>query len=206
MKIRKVASETTCQEIVADIKFIATKLNDKSLTFANYSRNGGKHSYTSIRRRFGTWTNACKHAKLKARHYNVTFHDLFLNLEKMQKRLKRFPKRFELNYAISKYSTDIYSSRFRQWACVENAYNEWLSSGRKCEEPRLAKEDNRKLSLSLRYQVLKRDESKCQLCGNGLPHTILHIDHIIPFCKGGRTEIENLQTLCQECNLGKGAS
>ena len=31
----------------------------------------------------------------------------------------------------------------------------------------------------------------------------LHIDHIIPWSKGGETVLENLQTLCSDCNLGK---
>ena len=31
----------------------------------------------------------------------------------------------------------------------------------------------------------------------------LHVDHIMPYSKGGETVIENLQTLCSDCNLGK---
>lgn len=34
--------------------------------------------------------------------------------------------------------------------------------------------------------------------------TKLHVDHIKPFSKGGKTVLENLQTLCFDCNLGKG--
>ncbi|WP_349257294.1 HNH endonuclease [Novimethylophilus sp.] len=31
----------------------------------------------------------------------------------------------------------------------------------------------------------------------------LHVDHIVPWSKGGETVLENLQTLCSMCNLGK---
>ena len=64
----------------------------------------------------------------------------------------------------------------------------------------------RDIPVSLRYQILKRDNFKCCMCGAS-PATdstiILHIDHIKPWSKGGETTLENLQTLCSKCNLGK---
>lgn len=55
-----------------------------------------------------------------------------------------------------------------------------------------------------RFQILKRDNYRCQLCGataaNG---STLHIDHKHPVSKGGQTTEENLWTLCQPCNQGK---
>ena len=32
----------------------------------------------------------------------------------------------------------------------------------------------------------------------------LHADHIVSVADDGKTTLENLQTLCQDCNLGKG--
>lgn len=55
----------------------------------------------------------------------------------------------------------------------------------------------------LRYQVLERDR-RCLLCGATTDDTKLHVDHIIPWSQGGPTELDNLQTLCARCNLGKG--
>ena len=61
-------------------------------------------------------------------------------------------------------------------------------------------------SARLRFEVLVRDRSTCRLCGASPlkdPSVTLHIDHIIPWSKGGDTTMENLQTLCSKCNLGK---
>ena len=65
---------------------------------------------------------------------------------------------------------------------------------------------SRKIPDKLRYQVLKRDNFKCCACGASPAKDSaveLHIDHIIPWSKGGETALENLQTLCSKCNLGK---
>lgn len=59
---------------------------------------------------------------------------------------------------------------------------------------------------SLRYDVMKRDGFKCVLCGATAGDGIkLHVDHIFPVSKGGKTELNNLRTLCDRCNLGKKA-
>jgi 5-methylcytosine-specific restriction endonuclease McrA len=59
-----------------------------------------------------------------------------------------------------------------------------------------------KIPGSLRTQVFERDAYRCRNCGGW--HD-LHADHITPESKGGPTTLENLQTLCQTCNLKKGA-
>ncbi|OGL35671.1 hypothetical protein A3F38_02445 [Candidatus Saccharibacteria bacterium RIFCSPHIGHO2_12_FULL_48_21] len=64
----------------------------------------------------------------------------------------------------------------------------------------------RTIPLSLRVKVLSRDKFRCVFCGKSPAinaGTILHIDHIKPFSKGGENTLDNLQTLCQDCNLGK---
>ncbi|MCZ7681529.1 MAG: HNH endonuclease [Sandaracinaceae bacterium] len=64
---------------------------------------------------------------------------------------------------------------------------------------------HRAVPLGLRYRVLERDRGRCVLCGAAaVDGTRLHVDHVIPFSQGGRTLFENLQTLCERCNLGKG--
>ena len=63
-----------------------------------------------------------------------------------------------------------------------------------------------KIWLSLRYQVLKRYGFQCMACGRGRKDgVILHVDHIKPRSKYPELElaVDNLQVLCESCNLGK---
>ncbi len=55
----------------------------------------------------------------------------------------------------------------------------------------------------LRHEVFKRDGYKCLECGKTKENTTLHVDHITPVSQGGTDELDNLQTLCQACNLAK---
>ena len=61
-----------------------------------------------------------------------------------------------------------------------------------------------KMTDSLRYDILKRDNFRCQICGiTAQDGAKLHVDHIVPVSKGGKTEHLNLRTLCDRCNMGK---
>ena len=49
-----------------------------------------------------------------------------------------------------------------------------------------------------------RDNYTCQICGKYMPDGVgLHIDHIIPVSKGGKSVESNLQVLCSKCNGSK---
>ena len=67
----------------------------------------------------------------------------------------------------------------------------------------------RRVSKRLRVIVLERNNSVCKLCGatpdglddKGRPIT-MHVDHIDPKSGGGEATLENLRTLCRNCNEG----
>ncbi len=63
----------------------------------------------------------------------------------------------------------------------------------------------RNVPRKLRFQILKRDGYKCRLCGRRASDFVrLDVDHIIPLDKWGSNAPSNLQTLCDDCNGGKG--
>ena len=77
---------------------------------------------------------------------------------------------------------------------------------RKLSSSEFAKEQRTLMTKKLREDIKVRDNYTCRLCGNSIqiePNLLLEIDHIIPIAKGGRTEKENLQTLCWKCNRSK---
>ena len=60
------------------------------------------------------------------------------------------------------------------------------------------------LLLLQTYDVLKRDGFKCCICGAKAKDGVkLEVDHIIPISKGGKSLMNNLQTLSERCNRGK---
>ena len=48
-----------------------------------------------------------------------------------------------------------------------------------------------------------RQGGKCNICGKPFDIKDMHGDHVKPWSKGGKTELDNGQMLCTECNLKK---
>lgn len=60
----------------------------------------------------------------------------------------------------------------------------------------------------LRYLALKNCDGRCQCCGaRACDGARLHVDHIVPRYKAPHLalSLDNLQVLCDDCNIGKGA-
>lgn len=91
------------------------------------------------------------------------------------------------------------------WTYNYRTLNETMEEVQRSQALRVqASYERRQLSSSLRYDILKRDHFRCVLCGASSRDGVkLHIDHILPVSKGGRSVPENLRTLCEHCNLGK---
>ena len=83
-------------------------------------------------------------------------------------------------------------------------------ASRRAERKEQAKSDNFYTTdkwRSLRWRVLQKHGFECQACGRSkkIHGVVLHVDHIKP--KSTHPELamcfENLQVLCEDCNLGK---
>ena len=62
-------------------------------------------------------------------------------------------------------------------------------------------EDNRIIPGHIQIEVYKRDKGQCVKCGS---KDHIHLDHIIPFSKGGTSkDAKNIQLLCRRHNLKK---
>ncbi|HKI10640.1 MAG TPA: HNH endonuclease [Candidatus Acidoferrum sp.] len=83
------------------------------------------------------------------------------------------------------------------------------ATGKLETEPSKQHKTKRNVNWRLRFVVMRRDNFKCQKCGRSPatdPTIVLHVDHRIAWANWGETVLENLETLCSKCNIGKSDS
>lgn len=122
-------------------------------------------------------------------------------------------KKVSAIYGVDDFKPDDYDIYGLYHSCdIIDFFNSWEAAldhalDRKTKRTSDRRKKRKDISPRRRYTVLTRDEFRCVLCGAS-PRTSkevqLHIDHIIPVSKGGSNSIDNLRTLCAECNIGKG--
>lgn len=66
-----------------------------------------------------------------------------------------------------------------------------------------AKPNTQGIPEHVKVAVFQRDRGRCKQCGYSGPY--IEYDHVIPRSKGGPNTVENIQLLCRQCNLKKGA-
>jgi hypothetical protein len=112
---------------------------------------------------------------------------------------------------FSKFAGATYKRRFGTWHKALSAFEAFTNKrDRRAALPtrtRAKPRPCREIGWRLRATVLIRDNCLCRMCGASPakdPAVTLHVDHIVPWSKGGETVLGNLQTLCARCNIGKG--
>ena len=56
-----------------------------------------------------------------------------------------------------------------------------------------------------RLRLWQKFNGVCHLCGEPVPLTAFHVEHVVPLARGGRDEWDNLNIAHPSCNLSKGA-
>jgi hypothetical protein len=65
-------------------------------------------------------------------------------------------------------------------------------------------DSRRAFTKEQRVAIYCKNNGICQMCGIKVEWENFHADHIVPHICGGKTTVENGQTLCTRCNLSKG--
>ena len=110
------------------------------------------------------------------------------------------------NYPSKIYSFQTYFNRFGSWKKALDKFCLYKEGKIIIKEEQKKRSARKYINDSFRFKILKRDNFKCVCCGKSPANDSnieLEIDHIIPISKGGDNSIENLRTLCKQCNIGK---
>lgn len=201
------------KDLIESLESYAKLKNYEYFSTTEYDKWGGKtaHSETFVNR-FGSWNKALRIIGIKGgRERRYTPEELIENLENIWKVLKFPPGKRQL----AKYGRKISESPYKKlWGSVKSACEQvaLYHKGKITKDQMLLKSksnnERKTIPLNIRWAVLKRDNYTCKKCGRSpsKDHSVeLEIDHIIPIAKRGPNDIENLQTLCHECNQGKKA-
>ncbi|MEK6243200.1 MAG: HNH endonuclease [Pseudomonadota bacterium] len=204
--------EVSDADILADMRRVATEFGAGSLSSRLFEAKG-KYSHTTASERFGSWNAALLAAGLKVRNQvDISDDRLFENLLVLWQHFGRQPRRSELSSPPSVISQTPYNRRFGSWRASLEAFISFANATG-ADSPATPsgldtsrRATGREPSLRLRWRVLQRDRFTCCACGASPALTLgieLHVDHIVPWSRGGETILENLQTLCSVCNFGK---
>ena len=200
--------------LLKDLRRVSRQAGDRSPSTTTYDAHGN-YSSQVFGQRFGSWNGALRAAGLRIRKpRRVAEIDLFENLVRVWRQIGRQPVSADLTRTkgISLYSSGAYCARFGSWNEALLAFDGHINRGKPPKQhthvrhKTARKAPGRTINWRLRATVLIRDNCICRMCGASPAKdagVTLHIDHVIPWSKGGTTTLDNLQTLCSACNVGK---
>ena len=198
-------------ELLADLRRVADLLGKKTLRYDEYPVHG-RCASRIFETRFGSWNAALRAAGLEiSLRQDISEEELFENMERVWTALGRQPGRQEMKKPLSMFSGNTYATRFGGWRAALEKFVEYANgesaSTPPARLPAASVASPRNPDWRMRWRVYNRDSFRCRSCGRSPAleqGVVLHVDHIIPWSKGGATVYENLQILCERCNLGKG--
>lgn len=212
----------------ADLRRVAKLMGRGYVTRTEYEKHG-RFNYGERTKKYGGWGSLLKVAGLEQTPFRTgpkqmySEKELFEEIERVWIKLGRQPSSMDFEKNEFKYGRNTFLRRFGGWRKALEAFVDYINSEDDEEKSEIVPEEGvhdktligqksfkhktkRDINLRLRFKVMARDHFKCCKCGKSPatdPSVVLHIDHIYPYSKGGETIMENLQTLCSDCNLGK---
>lgn len=211
-------------KLLEDLRRSAKVLGQETITMTEYEVVGKIHPST-IQRRFGSWPQALKLAGLQPSRSKIGIPDdeLFENIKSIWINLGRQPRYTEVKAPDSLFSVGTYENRFGSWSKALGRFVTWVNSDTPDQSQKTLEKQStadiatqtslpkrrtrREISDRQRFRILVRDGFRCKACGASpliQPGVELHVDHILPWSKGGETTDDNLESKCKQCNLGKG--
>lgn len=151
------------------------------------------------------YINMCILKKYRRQQYHNAIDDRHAYIFKLQRTQTRYRQR---NYVKTPYHVTVTDCTYAvDWEWLENRYKKLEEISFETTLKEYNSSNQRKLMTpDLRKKIMVRDNYTCQECGKYMPDEVgLHIDHIIPIAKGGKSTPSNLRVLCSKCNGRKGA-
>lgn len=204
-----------------DVQSVALKLNVESITLGEY-RKLGQFDVSQMLRTYHSWNIILRKSGLSPTKFRIgqgkqiSDRELLEEILRVWNEVKRQPKTSDFHNGMFKFSLNTYARRFGSWQKSLEAFEVWIDDEDSSAEEFLIRNDvgkapyldrgSRSIPLGLRLKVMDRDGYMCVKCHatrQTNPTLVFHIDHIIPWSLGGKTELTNLQLLCSTCNLKK---
>jgi len=214
--------EITKVEILDELKRVSENIKLHSFSMQQFAENSSMTKY--VFKGNNSFNQLMKLAGLEVPKKSRKYRDIdcFENLLMVWTFYGRQPNYSEMSKRPSSVGPKAYVSRWGSWTKALIAFVEQinvdmsdivsesdyieLDDAKFEQKKKLSAEDRREIPIGLRFNIFKRDNYKCVICGRSPATTLgieLHVDHIYPFSKGGKTRMDNLRTLCNECNIGK---
>ncbi len=209
------ATKLSKPEIIIKLKEFYKVKNYQSFSVIEWDKWKNKPITASqIIRLFGSWADALQKAGIKASRRRRKDPEEMINLFKdawkecdgvpIKKQLENYLRKVSAPYTWRSYvfywgSIGRLAKRIVEHQEGKITYSELCAPFKSSKKRDI-------IPRGLRYAVLKRDNEQCVKCGASPKKDagiVLEVDHIIPWAKGGLTELSNLQTLCHRCNQGK---
>ena len=198
--------------ILAELKRLAKIRGSDTVTKADIDTHG-RISYPLIVKRFGSLRQALQMARLTPTRFMKATDDELLAVvvelwEKTLEREGRTPQRKDLKTYQMPVSGDTVIRRFGTWRKALLAAHASITQDSLPEEPVTVPaspvhQSRKSLSVRKRFFVMKRDGFACVRCSASGRGIRLKVHHRRPFAQGGSDALDNLETLCFECNRGQ---